>query len=96
MIQLPTSGEPGYIRFPTLIRGGMTAFRDPIRAAALGAAASYPAALPTLSALAPLSRSGKQPWRGAERLAVDLVTLPTHGHVRAEERRELFELLRNG
>jgi dTDP-4-amino-4,6-dideoxygalactose transaminase len=95
-IEVPAGGEPGYVRFPVLMAGGMAAFSDPQRARALGAAASYPAPLPRLEVMARLEQAAGASWPGASRLATDLVTLPTHGLVLADERGELLELLGAG
>jgi dTDP-4-amino-4,6-dideoxygalactose transaminase len=93
-VSVPAGGEAGYVRFPLVLAGGIERFRDPARALTLGAAPSYPAALPTLAAMAPLTADGETGvWPGATRLAAELVTLPTHRLVTEDERGELLELL---
>jgi dTDP-4-amino-4,6-dideoxygalactose transaminase len=92
-IDAPNGGEPGYVRWPVVVEGGMRGFREPDRAESLGAASSYPAPLPDLPAMRPLAQDRGLAWPGAARLAAELVTLPTHPLVRADERKELIDLL---
>jgi hypothetical protein len=89
-------GEAGYVRFPVVLRGGMEGFPDPRRAESLGAAPSYPVPLPALPAMVPLTADRGLAWPGAAHIAAELVTLPTHGLTRADERRALLELLGAG
>jgi dTDP-4-amino-4,6-dideoxygalactose transaminase len=92
-VEVPESGEAGYVRFPIVLGDGIRSFRDARRADSLGAAASYPTPLPALPAIGPLAQDRGRSWPGASRLAAELVTLPTHARVRADERAELLALL---
>ncbi len=92
LVAVPSGAEPGYIRFPVLLPGGMGSL--PARAAELGVAASYPTTLSELPAL----RSGlvavDAVFPGAERLARELVTLPAHSLLRETERTEIIAMIR--
>jgi perosamine synthetase len=81
---------PGYLRLPVRIRGGIAAIRNSARALALGVAPSYPR---TLSHLAPGLTGPERRWPGADELASDLVTLPTHSCLSAIERDEIVRML---
>lgn len=92
----PAGAEPGYLRFPLLLRGAMSGFTSPRRARLLGAEAGYPQALPHLPQLASLldddqRRAG---WPGAAHLVQRMITLPTHSCTRPAERRELVRMVR--
>ncbi len=96
MVSIPSGCVAGYLRYPLAPAAGMRAFRSPERAARLGAAASYPRPLPRLEQLARLHAdraAATTPWPGAEALAARLVTLPTHGLMREEEREALVDML---
>lgn len=90
-----SASVPGFLRFPVLLAGGMSGFKDPKRARRLGAEAVYPKILPDLPQVRGLMaqdyRSGS--WPGARRLARDLVTLPTHPLTTRKERDELTSLI---
>jgi dTDP-4-amino-4,6-dideoxygalactose transaminase len=87
--------QPGYLRFAIRLRSGIDGIGDVSRARALGIAPGYPALLPELAALrsrlAPSPRPKRYP--GAEVLARELVTLPTHSYVSPAERREIIGLI---
>jgi len=88
----PTDGSvPGYLRLPLLVAGGMGGMQDASRALALGVAQSYPQ---SLVELAPRLTGPERTWQGADRLARDLVTLPTHSRLTAVERDEIVRILR--
>ncbi len=76
-IRGPDEGEPGYLRLPLLVPGGMTAFRNPEAARVRGIMPGYPRPLPELPAARERTLAGP-PTPGAERLVADLITLPTH------------------
>lgn len=87
----PTSeATPGYLRLPVRIRGALAALRGTTRALALGVAPSYPR---TLSHLAPGLTGPERRWPGADELASDLLTLPTHSRLSAIEREEIVRML---
>ena len=87
----PTDGSvPGYLRLPLLVTGGMGGMEDASRALALGVAQSYPQ---SLVELAPRLTGPERAWPGADRLARDLVTLPTHSRLTAVERDEIVRIL---
>jgi dTDP-4-amino-4,6-dideoxygalactose transaminase len=82
--------ESGYLRLPTRIARGLGALESPARARALGVAPSYPR---TLAELAPRLTGPERHWPGADELARDLVTLPTHSRLTAVERDEIVRML---
>ena len=63
---------------------------SPTRALALGVAPSYPSAL---ADLAPRLTGPERRWPGADELARDLVTLPTHSRLTGAERDEIVRML---
>jgi dTDP-4-amino-4,6-dideoxygalactose transaminase len=81
---------PGYLRLPIRVRGGIRGFGDSARAMRLGVAQSYPS---TLAELAPKLVEATGVWPGADELARDLVTLPTHSRLTAIERDEIVRML---
>ena len=71
--------QPGYLRLPVRVAGGLAGLADPGTARRLGVARSYPTPLSELPAVrARLVTSARDAWRGAEELARELITLPTH------------------
>jgi perosamine synthetase len=90
---VPRQGEPGYLRFPIRLAGGLDGFPDPGAARRLGIAPAYPT---TLLALEPVRRAqvGSDPrCPGAEELARTLVTLPTHSLVTPTERSRVVDMI---
>ena len=85
---------PGYLRFPLRVSGGLNGLRDPARAQALGIAQSYPTTLAALPPLAAQLVRVDSSWPGAQDLARDLITIPTHSLVSDDERDEIMALLR--
>jgi dTDP-4-amino-4,6-dideoxygalactose transaminase len=81
---------PGYLRLPLRFSGGVMGMAEPSRALRLGIAPSYPR---TLVELAPRLTGPERRWPGAERLARDLVTLPTHSRLTPVERDEIVRML---
>ncbi|HEV2146406.1 MAG TPA: hypothetical protein VGR37_03225, partial [Longimicrobiaceae bacterium] len=90
-VVVPPDGVPGWLRFPVRVRGGRGAL--PERARRLGVAGSYPTPLSELPQLGALLAGPETRWPGAESLARDLVTLPTHSRVTEGERDEIVALL---
>jgi dTDP-4-amino-4,6-dideoxygalactose transaminase len=81
---------PGYLRLPMRVRGGVGGFTSSTRAMTLGVAQSYPR---TLAELAPRLVEPQRAWPGADELARDLVTLPTHSRLTPIERDEIVRML---
>jgi dTDP-4-amino-4,6-dideoxygalactose transaminase len=88
-IHPPAGSVAGYLRLPLRLPHGLDSFASPERALRLGVGRSYPT---TLAELAPLQGSlvGVSALPGAQQLARELVTLPTHSRLRAWERAELL------
>lgn len=87
----PVDGAmPGYLRLPVRIAGGVMGVTPASRALALGIAQSYPR---SLVQLAPRLSGPEQRWPGAEELARDLVTLPTHSRLTPVECDEIVRML---
>lgn len=85
---------PGYLRLPLRLPGGMSFFADADAALSLGVARSYPSTLAALQQLSGKLDGPEKAWPGAEALARDLVTLPTHSLVSAADLSRLAGLLR--
>jgi dTDP-4-amino-4,6-dideoxygalactose transaminase len=68
----------------------MEGITQPSLALKLGIAPSYPR---TLVELAPRLAGPERTWPGAEQLASDLVTLPTHSRLTPVERDEIVRAL---
>ena len=92
LIAVPLGAEPGYIRFPVLLPGGMASL--PARAAELGVAPSYPTTLAELPALRGALVAVDAMFPGADRLARELVTLPVHSLLGGPERTEIIDMVR--
>ena len=82
-VHVPTHGEAGYLRFPVRLTVGGEAFSTRFRA--LGVAPGYPTSLFELSAVQERLVGGVQRFPGAEALARELVTLPTHSLLTAPD-----------
>lgn len=85
-------GSPGFLRLPLLLARGLDGVADAALARRVGVARGYPT---TLAALAPVAQRlvHKGHWPGAEQLARELVTLPTHSWVSEAGREGLVGLL---
>ena len=83
----------GFLRFPVRLPDGLASLADPSRALRLGIAPTYPDTLSSLNPLAKLLCVKPSPYPGARCLVRELVTLPTHSLLRAEEREEILSLL---
>ena len=88
-IHPPAGSVAGYLRLPLRLPRGLDSFASPERALRLGVGRSYPT---TLAELEPLQGSlvGVSALPGAHQLVRELVTLPTHSRLRADERAELL------
>ena len=83
LVRPPRGGTPGWLRLPIRLGEGTEALpRDVLQA---GLAPAYPRALPDLPQVRPALEGAGGPWPGAERLARELVTLPTHSLLRRND-----------
>jgi dTDP-4-amino-4,6-dideoxygalactose transaminase len=89
-VRVVKDSVPGYLRLPLRVSGGVSGMSQPTRASSLGVAPSYPR---TLVELAPQLAGPERRWPGAELLARDLVTLPTHSRLSPVERDEIVRML---
>lgn len=89
----PKRSETGYLRMPLRVRGRAADDVVDRTARSLGLIPSYPQALPALPEIRAL-RGGTRDWSGAEALARELFTAPTHSRVGAADRRRLAGWLR--
>jgi dTDP-4-amino-4,6-dideoxygalactose transaminase len=89
----PGDAVPGYLRMPIRLAGGLAGFAAPHRARRLGIASGYPSTLAALPAIRQRLVGDEQRWPGAEVLARELVTVPTHSRVSTGERDAIVELL---
>lgn len=80
-------GEPGYLRFPVLLRGDMRV------APAAGVVRAYPHTLAEEPEIRPILSGSAEPLHGAHELARRLVTLPTHAMVSQRDLEHLSEWL---
>lgn len=93
-VRPPANSTPGYLRLPILVRGGAAGLPDAQRAAQLGIMGGYPSTLGSLNAIRRrLDVRACRHWPGAEELARDLVTVPTHSLVTMQEREEQVRML---
>jgi perosamine synthetase len=92
---IPTRVCPtaGYLRLPVRIQGGMASFPNVQRALQLGIAPSYPMSLAALPQLAGRLVATYGAWPGAQTLVRELVTVPTHSRLRADEVSEIIGIL---
>lgn len=81
-----------WLRFPVCVLGDRAAVARQLRH--LGVAAGYPQPLPRLPQAQPWLRAPR-PTPGAERLAAQALTLPTHSFVTPDARRRLVDALRD-
>jgi len=81
-------GRPGWLRYPLLLADGWKGLPDPAAARALGIAPGYPRPIASLSVVAERRPAGTMSpaTPGAEELARQLVTLPTHSLLSISER----------
>lgn len=90
----PQAGaEPGYLRFPLRIAGGIARFPGLGEATRLGLAPVYPSPLSTLTEIRDRLERHRPSWPGAEELAESLVTLPTHSYLTETDRTRLLRLV---
>jgi dTDP-4-amino-4,6-dideoxygalactose transaminase len=79
--------EPGFLRLPVRVAD---ARRTVDALSRWGVAPSYPVPLPMLDAVRPRLAEPAGRWPGAETLARELVTLPTHGGVSDRDREHIL------
>jgi len=92
-IQVHPQATPSFLRLPVRCRHGLGGFPSPAEASRLGIAASYPS---SLAALPPIRRALLQTgsWPGADELARQLCTLPTHTRLSPAERKAIVAQVR--
>ena len=84
-IEPPADSTPGYLRLPLRVPGGLTGLADPEVATRLGAARSYPSSLGDLGPIRARLVGPARRWPGAQDLVRDLITLPTHSLLSAQD-----------
>jgi perosamine synthetase len=90
----PQSGaDPGYLRYPLRISGGVSRFSGTDEALHLGIAPVYPSSLSAIAEVRDRLERHRPSWPGAEELAETLVTLPTHSHISPVDRARLLRLV---
>jgi dTDP-4-amino-4,6-dideoxygalactose transaminase len=82
-------GVPGYLRLPLRVMGGLAGLAQPDVARRLGAARSYPHGLGALPAVRERLVDSRRTWPGAEALARELITLPTHSLLSRQDLEQL-------
>jgi dTDP-4-amino-4,6-dideoxygalactose transaminase len=87
-------GSPGYLRLPLRIPGRPAAQVAAGPAKRLGLVAGYPRALPTLEA-AREGQAAAPPTPGAETLARELFTAPTHSLLKEQDLQRIADWLRS-
>ncbi len=92
---IPVSGaEPVYLRYPLLVDDKQTRLRLLDQKRALGISASYPKALSQLTEIRH-KLVGQPDCPGAEWVAQQIVTLPTHAYVRQQDMSEIVDSVSN-
>ena len=94
-IQTDAAATPGFLRLPILVKSGT---RDVVlnRAAArLGIMPGYPLPLSRLSGFAARCLNAGDSFPGAEKLASDLITLPTHALLTERDQESIEHWLRD-
>jgi perosamine synthetase len=92
-VRVDPASTPGYLRYPLGLRGGLGGIPDRAEAVRLGLAPVYPDALAALPEVRGRLVDGSGSWPGAEELAAELVTLPTHSRLTPDERSRLLDLV---
>lgn len=87
---------PGFLRFPARVIGGFSNLAARDHLARLGVAPSYPKPLGRLQPISSRLAAPKRRLAGAETLARELVTLPTHSLLTHRDRQQMLRLLGNG
>lgn len=85
--------SPGFLRFPARVAGGFSGLAARDRLARLGVAPSYPQPLARLPAVSNRLVAPNRRFLGAETLARELVTLPTHSLLTDRDRQHVLRLL---
>jgi perosamine synthetase len=80
---------PGYLRLPLRLTAGFAGLRQPEVAQRLGAARSYPHPLSDLAGVRERLLDAGRRYPGAEQLARELITLPTHSLLTPRNVRQL-------
>jgi dTDP-4-amino-4,6-dideoxygalactose transaminase len=90
LIHPDAGADPGYLRFPYRVSGGMSALSAEAEGA--GLAASYPQLLQDLPVLQG-ALSGRSRFPGADELVRDLITLPTHSLLTKSDRLRIARIV---
>ena len=90
----PADAKPGYLRFPVLVRGGVAALGPAGRVRRFGVERGYPRPLSELGPVRERLIGDSGRLTGADRLARELVTLPTGSLLSEPERHALVDLIR--
>lgn len=94
VVQAADGTSPVYLRLPILPISGAWPENLALKAKALGVTRSYPLALHRIPGLAPfLASTGEYP--AASMLAENLLTLPTHAHVRGADIRAIVRVFQD-
>jgi dTDP-4-amino-4,6-dideoxygalactose transaminase len=89
----PAGGIAGFLRFPVRVTGGGQRSRELLdRGHHLGIAQTYPTTLALVPALRARMLEPRVPTPGADSLVRELVTLPTHSLLSADDRRAIQSL----
>lgn len=86
---VPRENQAGFLRLPVRVAGGMAGLAS--RATSLGIAPSYPNPIAELDEILSRRVGPESIWPGAQALAQELITLPTHSRM---SRLELEEVIR--
>lgn len=94
-IRVPGGSTPGFLRLPVLARRARRGEILPGRFRRLGMSGGYPLPLPAVPQIVAHGFEGPSRFAGAERLAHELVTLPTHEFIGEAEIASLIRALPN-
>ena len=95
LIEPISEGEPGFLRFPLRISGGSRGLLSGVSVQRWGIAPSYPTTLAALEQIQRILLPGTHQLSGAEMLAAELVTLPTHSFVTLRKRQRMTRFLKS-
>ena len=85
----PADSQPGYTRLAIRLTKGLGSGPLPPSVRRIGIERSYPHSLAKLPAAAPWLRGPEHDWAGADTLADQLITLPTHSFLTARDLDEI-------
>jgi perosamine synthetase len=93
LVRTLSQATPGFLRFPLRMDGGYGSLLRRTAVQRWGIAPSYPTTLAALPQIQRVLLPDVRGWPGAEVLAADLLTLPTHSLVTDAERQRLIRFL---